>query len=349
MYLTGIVLQNFRSYSSSHFRFSNQITFIVGPNTSGKSNLMESIHVLSSGKSFRTDTDIHLISLGKEIARVAGKLQDDTKLEVMITNGNVGGVKSPYKKYMVNGVARRRADFAGHLSAVLFSPSDLEIIVDSPGIRREFLDTILEQADREYRLAKQQYDKAIRQRNALLENIRESGVRNEKLFEYWNELVIAHGTFITQKREEFIDFINAAKKDIFTLEVMYDKSVISSERLEQYREREIGAGVTLIGPHRDDFVAQMKNKKQLVDVKQYGSRGQQRLAIVQLKILQMEYIQKKRGVRPILLLDDIFSELDEAHIQHVLDMTLLQQTIITTTHKEFITHKKASDIDIIEL
>ena len=122
---------------------------------------------------------------------------------------------SQYKKFLVNGVAKRRVDFAGHFLAVLFSPQDLEIIVDSPSLRRNFLDQILEQVDRNYRVAVIAYTKALRQRNALLEQARETGLRNEKQFEYWDNLVIENGNIITAKREEFINFLNSSAKDIF--------------------------------------------------------------------------------------------------------------------------------------
>lgn len=353
MVLTGIVLQHFRSYSSAHFSFPKKITVIVGPNTAGKSNLIEAIYLLSSGKSFRAEKDTEMIFLHKEIGRVKGSAKqnesdDKIMLEVVITNGNVGGTKSQIKKYLVNTIPRRRADFASVLPAVLFSPRDLEIVISSPSIRREFLDSVLEQTDREYRVAKTEYDKGIRQRNALLDSARQNGIRNDKQFTYWDELVIRSGSIITAKREEFIEFINVHPKDIFDLSVFYERSVISKERLEHYAQKELLAGITLVGPHRDDFTVLMHKKKDRLDIKQFGSRGQQRLAVVQLKLLQILYIEKKLGFRPILLLDDIFSELDDAHIKHILDLVLHQQTIITTTHREFVKGIR-KDTDIIEL
>lgn len=335
MHLNHLTLQNFRSYSKSEFSFNQDTTYVVGVNTAGKSNLIEAIFFLSTGKSFRAEKDMQAIQFGKEIARVKAKIvgENPTDLEVMLTNGLVLGKVAPSKKYLVNGVPKRRVDFAGHLFAVLFAPSDLEIIIGSPGQRRRFLDAVLEQVDREYRLATITYEKALRQRNALLDAARETGQRNAKQFEYWDELLIKNGQLITHKREVFIDFLNTSIKDIFTCEVLYDKSVISEERLEQYRDAELGAAVTLVGPHRDDFVVVMDKGK---NVKTYASRGQQRLVILQLKLLQLTYMEQALGFRPLLLLDDIFSELDSGHIQLVMDMTQAQQTIVTTAHEEFI-------------
>ena len=250
---------------------------------------------------------------------------------------------------MVNGVSKRRIDFVENFSAVLFSPEDLEIIVDSPSLRRKFLDNVLEQVDREYRMAIASYAKGLRQRNALLESTKETGIRNEKQFEYWDNLVIEFGEKITKKREEFIEFVNNEAKDIFDFVAFYDKSVISKARLLQYKDAEVASGVTLVGPHRDDFSVSMFDnvRKTTHDIKFYGSRGQQRLVILQLKILELLFIEKRLGQRPVLLLDDIFSELDEGHIKLIIEMIGLQQTIITTTHKEFIPSKILSKMQVI--
>ena len=345
MILKKISLQNFRSYQKQEFNFA-ETTLVVGPNTSGKTNLIESIYLLSSGKSFKTDKDIQMLKFGHDFARVKGLIEDE-ELEVLITNGEVNG-KSQYKKFLVNGVAKRRVDFAGKLLAVIFSPQDLDIIIDSPGLRRNFLNEVLDQIDRDYRLADISYTKAIRQRNALLERTRETGERFDKQFEYWDNLVIENGKKITEKREEFINFVNLQKKDIFDFQIFYDKSVISRERLDQYKNEEVLSGVTLVGPHRDDFSVLMPNSSKTArDIKYFGSRGQQRLAILQLKNLQILYVEKFLNKRPILILDDIFSELDERHINLIFDEIGKQQTIITTTHKEFIPKRLLKDMKII--
>lgn len=357
--LKYISLQKFRSYDKSEFSFE-AITLIVGPNTSGKTNLIEAIYLLSTGKSFRTDKDIQMLKFGSEIARVKARLQtlersnsgqgktEDEELEVMLTNGQVNG-GSQYKKFLVNGVAKRRVDFSGRFSAVLFSPADLEIIIESPSLRRNFLDEVLEQVDRGYRIALISYVKAIRQRNALLEIAQETGTRNTKQFEYWDSLVIESGQIITAKRQEFIDFVNGQEKEIFDFVLNYDKSLISKERLLQYEEAEVASGVTLVGPHRDDFSVLMANSgKTLHDIKFYGSRGQQRLAILQLKMLEMQFIEKILGKRPVLILDDVFSELDEGHINLILEELGRQQTIITTTHEEFVPKKLLKLMKIIK-
>jgi DNA replication and repair protein RecF len=348
MILTSISLQNFRNYSKKNFSFSENITLIIGPNTVGKSNLIEAIFFMARGGSFRTDKDEGLVQFGEEIARIKGKIEGKD-LEVVIAQGGVNGHLRPFKKYIVNGVNKRKVDFIGNFFAVLFAPNDLEIIIGSPVKRRDFIDHILNETDREYRLATTFYEKGLRARNALLRRAKETGVRSEKEFAYWDHLLIIQGQKITKKREEFIEYIAGSKKEIINFEIFYDKSIISEDRLLQYKNAEVGSGVTLVGPHRDDFLVNLIDKSDMHDIKYFGSRGQQRLAVLQLKLLELIFIESETQNKPTLLLDDIFSELDEDHINLVLDMIGSQQTIMTTTHEEFIPKKLLKQVNVIEL
>ena len=343
--LSSISLQNFRNYKKTAFKFDSKSIVIIGPNTAGKSNLIESVYLLSAGKSFRAEKDAQMVRLGNEMGRVRGRTSE-TDLEVVVTVGEVAGVKTQFKRYFVNGVAKRQADFVGNLPAVLFSPQDLEIVAGSPCGRRNFLDNVLEQTDRDYRIALLGFTKALRQRNALLELVKDTGRRIEKQLEYWDSLVIRNGSVLTRKREEFIKYLNKSKKDVFEFVVEYDMSIISKERLEQYRDAESASGITLVGPHRDELFIYFEKDRQL---KSFGSRGQQRLVVLQLKLLELQYIKEKLNVSPLLLLDDIFSELDEDHIKLILTIRDNQQTIITTTHEEFIPAKIKGKMEVIEL
>jgi DNA replication and repair protein RecF len=351
--LKSITLQNFRNYEKTEFKFSGKTTLIIGENTAGKTNLIEAIYFLATGKSFKTDRDSEIIKFGEKVARVTGQINPSTslgvkKLEVVIA---ITEAIRPLKRYLVNGVSKRRVDFAENFSAVIFSPEDLDIIALSPSLRRRFLDEILEQTDRDYRAALTSYSKALRQRNALLQIVQETGKRSERQFEYWDDILIENGQLITKKREELINFLNTESKEIFACVLNYDKSVISKDRLLQYQAGEVGAGITLVGPHRDDFLVKMLNAEDSTahELKFFGSRGQERLAVLQLKFLELSYIEKRLGQRPILILDDVFSELDERHIDLVLDEIPKQQTIITTTHKEFISKRFLKEVAIIEL
>jgi DNA replication and repair protein RecF len=287
------------------------------------------------------------------MTRVKG-IGNDTTLEIVMSSGSLAGKQSFIKRYFVNGVGKSRNSFASLFTAVFFSPSDLALITGSPSLRRMFLDNVLEQADSVYRRALLTYEKALRQRNALLHLARETGRRNDKVFEYWDNLIIENGQILTNKREAFIAFLTTAQKDVFNFSIMYDKSIISKERLVQYKDAEVSSGVTLVGPHRDDFWVRMETNKnhahesEARDIKLFGSRGQQRLAVLQLKLLEITFLEQAKGERPALLLDDIFSELDQRHIALVSDMIGKQQTFLTTTHKEFLKGFSQGP-DVIEL
>lgn len=349
MVLQFLSLQHFRNYTQVQFSLSPETTIIIGQNGRGKSNLLEALFLLSLGKSFHAENDLQLIQFGKTFCRIVGKIFDDVTLEYLVSSEP--GRTLPRKKYLVNDIARRRVDFTSYIPAVLFTPSHLDLVAGQPQLRRRFLDEVLEQTDRNYHLSVITYTKALRQRNALLQQAKETGVRDKRLFAYWDSLLLSHGGYIAKKRQEFLMFLNALLKDFFPFFVIYDQSEISKERLLQYEQAEIGAGVTLVGPHRDDFLVQMRQSSNTdaVAVKHFASRGQQRLVTLELKLAQIAYMQKSLGKKPLLLLDDIFSELDEANIRSVLAKVKGHQIVMTTTHKEFISGVGEKSVEMIEL
>jgi len=347
MILKQIQLQNFRNYQNQEFKFSGGLNLLIGPNTTGKTNLLEAIFLLASRKSFRARFEEEMINYHKEIARIKGKVSLDSQeinLEIVLTRGELNGSRVAKKKYLVNGVSRRMMDFLENFRVVYFGPQDLEIIVDSPSIRRDWLDLVLEQADRDYRRASLSYKKGLRQRNKLLEQIRDEGKPRSTLF-FWDKLLVGNGGVITQKRQEFIDFINQQPERFGNLEVHYDKSIISPQRLGKYAEEEIAAGATLVGPHRDDFEVMIDGKS----LHAYGSRGEQRTAVFSLKLAELEFMARKIGKRPVLLLDDIFSELDHARRERLLEVIPKQQTIITTTDIHLVKRNYLEKMKLIEL
>ena len=347
MILTSAELKNFRSYTKRVFSFSPQVTIITGVNTAGKTNILEAIFMVATGKSFRADEEKEVIEWGYDVSRITSHIlrnDESTKLEVVITTGTTMGRKTQIKRYFVNGVARRLIDFVGNLRAVLFWPEDLELITDSPSLRRKYLDFVLSQVDREYRRSLYSYEKGVRQRNKLLEKIRDEGVSRSQLL-FWDQLLIKTGNYITQKREVYIDSINKNAKPFGNFRVMYDLSPISEMRLVQYAQEEVAAAVTLVGPHRDDLVFFEKDR----NLAKYGSRGEQRLVVLWLKLAELEYILQNTGERPLLLLDDIFSELDHEHREEIAKIVGLQQTIMTTTDVHFLPKSLVREAEMIEL
>ncbi|GAG41013.1 unnamed protein product, partial [marine sediment metagenome] len=204
-------------------------------------------------------------------------------LQVVLTTGEVQGKRTRRKLYKVNEVGKMWRDFAGILKCVLFRPEDIDLILGPPSLRRNYLDSVLEQVDWQYRVCNLAYKKGLRQRNKLLDKIREREAERSQLT-FWNQLLIKNGQIITQKREEMIGFYNNKTRSCIGIE--YDRSVISEKRLEKYAQAELALGRTLVGPHRDDIEFQVKSPSQRAGRRQskvkskrnlalYGSRGEQ--------------------------------------------------------------------------
>jgi len=350
MVLSSLTLQNYRSYEKADIRFSPGVTLIYGPNSSGKTNILEALWSLSLGKSFRADRETEVIRWGREVARIKGTIaegndqaDDATKLEVVMTQGSVAGRTTQQKRFFVNGVAKRMLDFAGIFRVVLFWPEHLALVTNSPSLRRKYLDSVLSQVDREYRRNLGSYERGLAQRNKLLELLNE-GRASRSQFQFWDQLLIRTGGYLTDRRESFLSFVNAYTEPSMRYVIAYDKSVISEARLDQYREEEVAAKATLVGPHRDDFQfftpARDEKESSQTNVSTFGSRGEQRLAVLWLKLAELEYVTERSreagsgSARPILLLDDIFSELDRTHRTVILDLVRKQQTVVTSADDE---------------
>lgn len=340
--LKNLNLTNFRNFNKKSFEFNDGITIIVAPNATGKTNILESIFALSSGKSFKAKVEIDVIKYEERISRLSC-LTDKDKLEIILTTGDNGW---PRKKFMVNGVARRLLDFSGIFKAVLFGPWDLDLVTESPSNRRKFMDSVLSLVDREYRRSISSYEKGLRQRNKLLLRIREEGVNRSHLL-FWNQLLIKNGNYISSKREEFIDYINNLPRKLIAADysLTYDSSAISEGRLDQYKNEEIASATTLVGPHRDDFIFKLDER----DLSSFGSRGEQRMGVLWIKLAELSFVEKTTETKPTLLLDDIFSELDHIHRKLVLDIIQNHQVIMTTSDEHYVPKFKTDSISIINL
>lgn len=348
MALLKLSLKHFRNHKNATFTFP-LTTVIIGKNTRGKTSILEAIQFLSHGKSFKADKDVDVITQGGEFARIEARIEEkDEKTTLAIIVANIEGRMS--KKFLVNNVPRRQNEFASHFTSVLFTPEDLEIITDSPSLRRNYINLILCQSDKKYRTALSIYEKALRQRNKMLWLLREGKkYYGASDFEYWDNILISNGTIITETREAFVNYINASDKEVFQFDLFHDKSIISRERLDKYHDAERASATTLVGPNRDDFFFYFPLSQRFIS--EFGSRGEQRLTIFQMKIIETQFLNDATGSAPVLLLDDIFSELDDGNIHKVLDLLPTQQTIITTTHKEFVPKKilEKEEVEIIEL
>ena len=352
MYLQKLSLINFRNHVNSNYEFDKKTTVIVGMNGQGKTNILEAVNLLATGESFRDGKVEEMVNLESELGHVGGKLINEeldesdkavgTLLQVAVTRGVVQGKRVAGKRYMVNGVPRNKAKFLGHFSVVIFRPEDLRVVEGSPSRRRQLLDEILSQADPEYGRCLVTYKKGLIRRNKTLEMIREGKIRRTAL-EFWDRLVVKNGEYLQRGRRNMVDFFNQCKfYHEFGLQIDYDASVMSEARLEQYADREVSAGHTLVGPHRDDFsiMALHKNGYQKGvysrNLAMYGSRGEQRLGVLWIKLMGMEFLESSLKARPVLMLDDILSELDHEHRELVESVRERQQTLVTTADEHYV-------------
>jgi len=337
MLIQRIYLENFRNYDKKESKFSAGTTLVVGPNTAGKSNLLEAIFLLGFGTSPRARLDREMIKTGEKLGFVRGFFLGDgeKELEVVLTDRG--------KRFRVNGVGRRLSDFSKHFHVVLFSPHDLNLVTGSPDLRRRFVDLVLGSVDQDYAHAFREYEKIRKRRNRLLEQINQGYGKEEELG-FWNAKLLEHGVLLQDKRKEFFVEVNR-RLAASGLQLGYRPSGLTAERLKEYRLREIAVGTTLIGPHRDDFTFLMGER----DLSSYGSRGEQRRSVLALKSAELEFVQGKTGERPLLLLDDIFSELDKDNRARVFDLIGEGQTIIATTDEEVVSPKLRKVLKLIKL
>jgi len=334
MRLERVTVENFRSYKKQKFVLGER-SIIVAPNGAGKTNLLEAIYLLSTGESERANVTEEMIAWGAEIATIAGVVETEDErqeLSVVLTRGSYMGKVTPKRRYLVDGVVRTKAKFIGKLPVALFRPEDMRLIEGSPPRRRRYLDESLIMASPEYGRALAVYEASLRRRNKLLDSIREGTARREQL-SYWDQSVIKNGNIVSECRREFLDYLSRVKTSFGQFKLEYMASAISPERLEQYSEAEVAVGYTLVGPHKDDLKIFGEEGKDLMI---YGSRGEQRLGVLFLKLAAMKYVEDKLGVKSLLLLDDIFSELDLEHRKEVVAMMEGRQCIVTSAESDVV-------------
>lgn len=359
MRISGLALQYFRIHQSLTIPFNEQVTLIIGSNASGKTSILEAIALISTGKSFRAQKIAEMVSLDQEISRVKGVVESESvsptlleeatavlndeivtkphekqDIEVVLTRGQVNGQRTAYRLFSVNDVRRQQRKVTGILKMVLFRPEDMRLIEGSPSRRRDYFDIPLSLLYEDYEESLKTYDQILKRRNKLLLLVGE-GKQPRSVLEYWNQGLIKHGEILQEYRRKFISTAPAVEFPI-QLQMEYSPSVISEDRVKQYLEKEIAAGHTLIGPHKDDFSVTYSHQdaEEPLNIALFGSRGQQRLAVLWLKLVELQYVQRESGERPVLLLDDIFSELDPSSQKLILELITVGQTIITTIDPE---------------
>ena len=343
MHVGRLSMVSFRSYDAIEVEFPPGPQVVVGDNAAGKTNLLESMVALGLGHSHRASAEGELISWGADFARVEVDLApQETRLEMVIARTSAGGGR---KRVLVNGVARRPQALAQALPVVLFAPEDMLLIVGSPSGRRAAIDSLVAQTVPAASATMANYGRALTQRNNLLKSIRDGFAAPDEL-RFWDQVVINDGSQIVDWRRETMarlaEPLAAAHAEIAPEETRLQLAYISKEtpgpdettadairrRLAETAEKEQWNGQTLVGPHRDDvsFVSGGR------DLSTFASRGQQRTAILAFKLATTDVLTQAFARSPLLLLDDVFSELDPQRRAHLVRrIGELPQAFVTTT------------------
>lgn len=343
MYVESIKLINFRNYLNLDIELNKKLNIFLGPNAQGKTNLLESIYISSSGKSYRTSRDRELINVNKDAGYIGIKVIKD-EFEKYI---EVKFERSRNKRIRINKIETDKlSDLIGQINVVIFSPEDLNLVKGGPSERRTFLDEEISQIRPRYKHSLNKYNKILFQRNNLLKQIKYNN-KDLKMIDVWNSQLIDSGAEVILSRREFVDKLAVISKDIHTkltednedLTVEYlpsfqidklDKEGIKEKFrkcLEADLNKDIEKGTTSLGPHKDDIDILINNMSSRI----YGSQGQQRTSALSLKLAEVDLIKQEIGEYPILLLDDVLSELDINRRKSIINTFKDVQTIITST------------------
>ncbi|MDO8609221.1 MAG: DNA replication and repair protein RecF, partial [bacterium] len=334
MLLKQITLFNFRNYEKAHFSFNSHLTIVIGENAKGKTNILEGIYFVINGNGFRESKEEELIYFEKNQAYVEGifKQEDDKQQFKILLNRNF----SIEKHYFLNKTRKPFVQYSQEqIKAILFTPEQIDIVIGAPAIRRKYFDKIISFYDYEYKKKLDNYDNALRRRNKIFETYKiEEKLKEELVF--WNEYLIIQAKYISQKRKEYVSYLNQNQKlDSKEFSIEYLENELTQKKLDEVFEMEKRMRRTCIGPQKDDYQISLKSTK-YKNIHHYGSRSEQRMGIFWLKLNEIEYFEKVKKKKPILLLDDVFSELDMHNKQIILDLILKYQTVITTTEKEIV-------------
>lgn len=336
MIIESVDLQNYRNYEFLNMTFDNKINIIYGDNAQGKTNILESLYVCATSKSHRGSKDKDIIRFGNDEAHIKVMVKKhgmNYRIDMHLKKNKTKGIA-------VNGIPIRRAvELFGIINIIIFSPEDMNIIKNGPSERRRFMDMELSQLDKIYLSNLVNYNKVVVQRNKLLKLLQFSGDSGlVDMLDVWDMQLVRYGSEIIKRRMDFIDNINSIIRPVHS-KLSGNKEILNlryipctttdnfKDEVVRSRERDIKFKMTNVGPHKDDVAFFINDK----DVRKYGSQGQQRTCALSLKLAEIELVKKVINDTPVLLLDDVLSELDANRQNFLLDSIGDIQTIITCT------------------
>ena len=350
MWINNIKLNNFRNYTNKEIKLHENINVFFGENAQGKTNIIESIFLCSIGKSFRTNKEKELIKFNEE------KTSVEINYEKSDRTGKIKIEIGDKKQVYLNGIKiKKLSELLGNINIVIFTPDDINILKGGPQNRRKFLDIMISQLRPNYMHILSLYNKTLEQRNNYLKQIK-TEKKDENLLDIWDEKLIDYGIKIYEYRKEFIEKIKNKIKDIHEgitngkeeIEIEYVSDAMTRQNfineLKSRRKLDIIKGYTTKGIHRDDFIIYI-NKK---EVGIFGSQGQNRTAMLSLKLSELQVIYDDIGEYPILLLDDFMSELDSKRRESFLNNIKDIQVIITCTEKLRLENLKYFSYNVID-
>ena len=340
MIIKSLELADFRNYDNLKIDFSSGTNILYGDNAQGKTNILEAIYVSATTKSHKGSKDKEIIGFGKEEAHIRTILEKDGaeyRVDMHLRGNRSKGIAIDGQKI------KRASDLIGMLNVVFFSPEDLSIIKNGPSERRRFMDMELCQLDQIYLNSLSKYNKLVVERNKVLKDLFEHP-ENSVLLDVQDKQLCEYGSIIIKAREKFITELNEIIRPIHEkltggkelLSVYYEPNVEQAEfekKLSSSRKKDIYAKQTTVGPHKDDFsfIVRKSSEDDGIDIRKYGSQGQQRTASLSLKRSEIEIVKKSKKENPVLLLDDVLSELDSNRQNYLLNTIGNIQTIITCT------------------
>lgn len=343
MYITKLSLKDFRNYSAQTLELAPGTNLIYGQNAQGKTNILEAVAMFSQGKSHRAKSDKELIRFGCDFARAAVEFKTaEREYQAVMTFARNGK-----KSIKINNVAVKKLSMLmNYLNTVLFSPEDLSLVKGSPSVRRKFMDFAVSQLFPKYLVSLIDYNRALNQKNSLLKTLKRSGKHSDVMLSVWNEQLSAEGARIMQYRLDFLEllrgFAATVQQEISgeILELEYVPGIKLEnltqtdffEALEKGQRREIEMQTAVYGIQRDDVHIQINGN----DAKLYASQGQQRTAALTLKIALSDYIRHIKDEYPVLLLDDIMSELDKSRRLYLAEKIRDKQVLITSTDTDIL-------------
>lgn len=351
MNLKKIELVNFRNYNKCYIKFNDKINIFIGNNAQGKTNILESIYVLALTKSYRTNYDDVLKKEGTLNYKIKGEIKTGKYYKNLLINY----IDNEKKVFINDTKIKKISDFVGNMNVILFSPEDVETIKSSPSLRRDLLNIEISQLNQQYIKKYNEYNKLLKMRNDYLKKLNNNQIKNLDYLDILTENLIDRAVYIYKEREKFIEGINSNISNIFKdltqkddLSVQYETNIeiinkkdeelkkIMREKYRINQNREIIAGMTLYGPHRDDFSFLINER----DIKTFGSQGQQKMAIISFKLAEIPIFEKITGTKPILLLDDIFSELDKTKRNRLIEYINNDIQVIITSNDTVGINKK---------